>query len=110
MLDEYIPFFETALVEKHFDAFASRQLSLGMLSVDTLLTTAEPRLGAPLFAWSITNELPAFPLGRCLMMELLVCMCLALAALSCQMPASLNRPCEEDGKTRGGETTPRKQR
>ena len=85
-----------------YNGFGSAVSSIGRM--------VGPSLGAPLFAWSITNELPAFPLGRCLMMGLLVCMCLALAALSCQMPASLNRPCGEDGATRGGETTPRKQR
>ena len=54
-------------------------------------------LGAPLYAWSITNGLPALPLGRCFMMELLCLSLLAMHLLARRLPLSLNRPCEEGG-------------
>ena len=52
--------------------------------------------GAPMYAFSITNGLPALPLGRCLVMEYIVAMLAVLSWLSWSMPPSLQRPCVED--------------
>ena len=54
-----------------------------------------PSVGAPLYAWSITNGMPALPFGRFFMMEFLSATLLALSGLSLLMPESLNRPAEE---------------
>ena len=54
-----------------------------------------PSVGAPLYAWSITNGMPALPFGRFFMMEFLSGTLLALSGLSLLMPESLNRPAEE---------------
>ena len=57
---------------------------------------AGPSLGAPIYAFSITNGLPALPLGRYLVMEYIVMMLGALSWLSWYMPESLRRPCAEE--------------
>ncbi len=41
VLLEHVPFFEGTRIEQQLDAFAGRQLALGVLAVDTLLATAE---------------------------------------------------------------------
>ncbi len=49
VLDEHVPFLEGAVVQQQLDALARRQLALLVLRVDALVSTAEARLGAPLF-------------------------------------------------------------
>ncbi|WP_244490923.1 hypothetical protein [Rhizobium sp. Root73] len=49
MGDIHVVFFKRALVEQHFDALARRQLALGMLGIDALLSAAKTRLGAARF-------------------------------------------------------------
>ena len=43
MLDEHVPFFEALRIKQEIEAFARRQLALGVLGVDALLSAAEPR-------------------------------------------------------------------
>jgi hypothetical protein len=61
MFHEHVELLEGALVEQKLDAFAGRQLALGMLRVDALLTAAEPRCGTPLLKLA-KNFLHAAPL------------------------------------------------
>lgn len=71
-----------------YNGFGSAVSSIGRM--------AGPSLGAPMYAFSITNGLPALPLGRCLVMEYIVAMLAVLSWLSWSMPPSLQRPCVED--------------
>ena len=71
-----------------YNGFGSAVSSIGRM--------ADPSLGAPMYAFSITNGLPALPLGRCLVMEYIVAMLAVLSWLSWSMPPSLQRPCVED--------------
>jgi len=41
VLLEHVPFFKGVRIEQQFDAFASRQLALLVLAVDTLLAATE---------------------------------------------------------------------
>src|SRR6185312_11318067 len=49
VLDEHVELLERALVHQELDALARGQLAAFVLRVDTPLTAAEPRLGAPRF-------------------------------------------------------------
>ena len=71
-----------------YNGFGSAISSIGRM--------AGPSLGAPLFAFSITNGFPALPLGRCLVMEYIIALLCVLSWLSWHMPESLKRPCTED--------------
>ncbi len=46
MVHEHVEFLETARVEKHRNPLARRELALGVLGIDALLSSAESGRGA----------------------------------------------------------------
>ena len=55
VLDEHVPFLEARRVEQELEAFARRQLALGVLRVDALLAATQPRGGTLVF--ELANDL-----------------------------------------------------
>src|SRR5450631_2956158 len=52
VLDEHVPFLEARRIEQEFEAFARRQLALGVLRINALLATTQPRGGALFFEFA----------------------------------------------------------
>jgi hypothetical protein len=55
VFDEHVPLLEARRIKQEIEAFARRQLALGVLRIDALLATTEPR-GSALF-FEFANDL-----------------------------------------------------